>query len=411
MDFLSFLKKECWDGSMIWFWESCPDEEMTTTTTTNTVPEETTTTTTTQPINEEDDAIKDAQVLTFSKIGSETLIQNGTFVRPSACMTASGLLRIGVEGPNMQSVYLIRQKTNGSFESFIAAQSSKVPGSQNINASRVYVPSCTTSPVATSIAWRSGIKEWGTQYGPGLCVTKEGQAVGSAQFKGKDLGKYAVRCDMKDDNNVVMFVRYGNWKTYDVRNSQNSPVTGSGNLNVGDGGEKIAFMIDAGDTWHAATGGSSKTGSTYINTNLSQKLVWADFKTYPAMGDDIAGYPGLCAWNGNKAIVSHAFNGKIYINIIKKGIIKYSIKNLPILSGATMQDRFPTQYCKFGSRMIATWVENSIIYIADVEQKIIGKANKFVIAQGSYPTITTFNNELYIVYVRNGLKLQKVAVA
>ena len=90
-------------------------------------------------------------------------------------------------------------------------------------------------------------------------------------------------------------------------------------MSPGRSGEKIIFRIapqkNLPGIWQAAMGGASKEDSSYINSTMSNNVVWANYNTYPRQGDDMSYVDLGIDWNNPKtAYIVGSYKG-VVINI------------------------------------------------------------------------------------------------
>jgi hypothetical protein len=285
----------------------------------------------------------------------ESLIAQGSFVRPAISVADDGTVYVSAEGPGMGSVWLYTLKNN------------KWSGGQVVTASaatakRTYV----CSQLGDITSFRYGNKEGGKLHGPGTYRN------GKEEFHGYSTG--AARLAMSKSGPILMSKNgiYKNLKTGVI-----------GHYNAGQTGEKFDFAIE-GDTWATCHNGYSKEPSA-VSVN-GKRQTWADYKAYPDQGYDL-NYPTVLI-NSGVVWCAAVYGGQLRVQSVRKnGKLRWKANKLPSLGKATAQDRCPPRLTVLSGVVYAVYVKGGVIYKADIEKCLSGKSEPVRICIGSFPSV------------------------
>ena len=298
------------------------------------------------------------------------LIASGTFVRPAIYADPDGTIYVAAEGPKMASVWSFVRGSNGKWTG------SKVVTASKETALRTYV----ASVLPGVIAFRYGNKEAGKLHGVGTYRN------GKEQFEGFSTG--AARLALSLDGPICMS-KDGIWK--------NLKTGKIGNYNAGSTGEKFSLAI-SGKNWATCHNGCAKDPSS-VSIN-GQRQVWADYATYGKWyGIDMC-YPDVAFGPNGSVWCASILNGRIKIQQVVNGKLRWPATALGDLGEANVQDRCPPRLVTAQGRLWAFWVFKGSILRADVESVLVGKSKPVRICAGSMPAVCTdAAGALHIVYI------------
>lgn len=296
------------------------------------------------------------------------VIASGSFVRPAIASDGQALY-VAAEGPGMASVHYWTGKA-GKWQGGLV-----VTASRN-TAERTYV----VDVLPGIVSFRYGKKEAGKLHGPGLYRN------GREEFPNLTTG--AARLAMSKDGPILMS-KNGAWL--------NLSTVHRGQYNSGSTGEKFAFVI-SGDTWATCMNGWSNDHSS-VSIN-GKRQVWADYATYgKSYGNDLC-YPDLCLDVNGTAYMTAVLAGRLRIQVLEAGKLRFPLTALFDAGPATMEDRCPPRIVATAKTVHAFFVLKGSIYRLDVKQALKGKAKPVLVCAGSQPDVCAGPDEsLHMVYV------------
>jgi len=306
--------------------------------------------------------------------------------RPSIVALANGRVVIAFDRA-MKSIGTASETPGGGFQVKTLATSSKTPGPDLFNASRLYVTSLASDGTGWVCAWRCGIKEWGSESVYGPAVADQVTAVSMAFCKGAARIAY-------DPVKRIYAILSKDGACLEIDN--NLKRLGRADMALGSSGEKLAFAIGPDGRRHAVMSGYSKQGSSYIVSG-GKRVEWAAYRAYPDMSPD-ENYPGIGLYNRNKAIVGAVYGGWLRYNVIKGGVPVHDPANLPSLGAATKGDRMGPSFCRARWGMRAFWQVGQSVFMGSP-----GKASQ-AICEGSNPAATwnAARGCITLAYIRAG---------
>ena len=237
-------------------------------------------------------------------------------------------------------------------------------------------------------------------------------------------------------NRASTMIQTGPFKTYQFNPAGGTfSDVGGGRLNLGNGGEKVAFRIShandtSANTWHGCT------EQFYVNSKLGASLTWANWNSYPSMWDDGC-YPGLGTDNKNSDVAYMAADYKmsgyppygIYINIYNPEVGSgMAFGHDPLLvdpNGTSGLRRYPPRWApaKDGGAWLCWTRYNNIMlrYIpADLKRDYAGQpyaeslakcGPEITVGPGTRGAIATDpDGNIHLIYVNNGMQYRKVMV-
>jgi hypothetical protein len=237
-------------------------------------------------------------------------------------------------------------------------------------------------------------------------------------------------------NRASTMIQTGPFKTYQFNPTGGTfSDVGGGRLNLGNGGEKVAFRIShantaSANTWHGCT------EQFYVNSKLGASLIWANWKSYPSMWDDGC-YPGLGTDSENSDVAYMAADYKmagyppygIYINIYNPEVSSgMAFGHDPLLvdpNGTSGLRRYPPRWApaKDGGAWLCWTRYNNIMlrYIpADLKRDYAGQpyaeslakcGPEITVGPGTRGAIATDpDGNIHLIYVNNGMQYRKIIV-
>ena len=292
--------------------------------------------------------------------------------RPAIAMNAAGQARIAVDTGDMKQVHFIAQ-TGGGFVSRLIAQSVKGgSGGNQVNASRVYVPTVACVDNAAVVAWRCGIKEWGSEsiYGPGFCVCPENGEPGP--FISKAFTKGAVRIARYDASQVDALSKDGARMRYRIRGTALEEAGGD-KVDLGLSGEKLAYTRQ-GEAWAAGMGGCASFDDSSVCSSSwgSGRRVWCSCDRYTEQGDDTR-YVGIGMTPSGTVYLAAQLCDQVLVNRVSVGgSVKFKIGNLPAIGACPTMDRHAVQLVPLRGRMAAVWGAGGSVVGVDVMAALRG---------------------------------------
>lgn len=349
-------------------------------------------------------------------VGPEEVCGSVIGMRPSIAVDSSLQPHIITDIGSSSSLY-IYHRINGQWSEELFAKGT--PGGQ-YNASRLYMPHIEIdSKDRAWISCKFGCKEWGTMLGQGLWLVGNLKSnpnliwfrwvTSSETHKGNG----NVSIDPFEPDHGVVLATKGRW----VKINDNRTLVASGNLNSGDSGEKIRFLISprAGQVgvWHTVMGGYVKQSSSYQNSLRSPAIpvVWASYSAYPEQESDFK-HPGLGIDLANPAAcyMGVYYNPGLVINIWTgngpyNGMI-FDPNNLPVVDpAATRVDRFGPQFTPVvGGGAFVAWSRGGRVKLRYID--LTGAMGpELDICAGKNPSMCTDRNgNIHLAYINNGMR-------
>lgn len=407
MSVLNLFKKTCWDGSNIWFYESCPPV------TPVEPPPIIEPPITNPPATNLPDAIETA--FTGFNIGQQEFCGQFSGTRPSVAVAPNGEIYMIVDQGTSSALWYFT-KISGIWKSGLFAKGTK--GGQ-YDASRLYMPHIEIDKKGRAwVSTKFGCKEYGKMLGQGLWMIENANTFEPKMFRWvkereTHKGNGNVMLDLTDVDNAWMVATQGKMAYFDKFGN----LLKLASLGLGDSGEKVRGLISrTSSIKHAVMGGFSGQSSSYTNSNRTGKaIVWADYKTYPEQGNDMA-HPGIgIDWvDPNRSYISADYNG-IVINVWNGSAFTYPTNSLKVLDskgnmGAGV-DRFGPQWTpKVGGGAFVTWCNGRRIKIAHVKKN--GKVPTIMdICDGASPSMCTGEDgTIHLVYNLSGMKYRKLTI-
>ena len=267
---------------------------------------------------------------------------------------------------------------------------------------------------AAVVAFRVGIKEWGSEaiYGPGFVVCPEGAEPGP--FVSKAFTKGAVRVARVDGSQVDALSKDGARMRYRIRGTALEE-SGGDKVDLGLSGEKLAYVRDGdGDAWAAAMGGcaSKDDSSVCASTWAGRRVTWADCDVYLEQGDDTR-YVGIGMTPTGTVYLAAQLGGQVRINRVSPaGAVKYPPGNLPAIGACPTMDRHAVALVAQRGRMAAVWAVGGSVVAVDVMAALRGVQTPSRLCAGNLAAAVACPGGMALAVTDNGggVRLVKVKV-
>lgn len=349
-------------------------------------------------------------------VGPEVVASSVTGLsRPSIALDSLGAPHVVADRGNPQ-VYILHE-LGGVWREELFAE-----WTEEIDASRVYLPHIEID--AADRAWVSawlGVKDGGTMAGQGVWLITDVSGAPDSRFlglanSGTKNGNLAL--DPFEPGIAVVMARSGHWQVWDE-----AGYTGeSGQLDVGDSGEKLRFRIrpreGQGGVWHAVMSGYSLEDSKYRNSEMGERVAWALHSTYDNMGEDML-HPGLGldGVDPGVAYMAIAYEPGVVVNVWDGETMVFDPAALPVIDPSPAQhgsglERFGPQWAPapgHGSFMCWTGGDGWVRVLHVRPDGLVG--DPVDVAQGTSCAMTTDRDgHLHMVYVADTLRYRLIQV-
>ncbi len=335
--------------------------------------------------------------------------------RPSIALDSLGAPHVVADRGNPQ-VYVLHE-LGGVWREELFAE-----WTEEIDASRVYLPHIEID--ASDRAWVSawlGIKDGGTMAGQGIWLITDVSGAPAPRFlglanSGTKNGNLAL--DPFEPGVAVVMARSGHWQVWDEAGYTDE----SGQLDVGDSGEKLRFRIrpreDQPGVWHAVMSGYSLEDSKYRSSEMGERVAWALHSTYDNMGEDML-HPGLGldGVDPRVAYMAIAYEPGVVLNVWNGDALVFDPASLPVIDPAPAQhgsgtERFGPQWTPargHGAFMCWTGGDGWVRIVHVLPDGQVGQPVD--VAQGTTCAMTTDRDgHVHMVYVADTLRYRVIRV-
>ncbi|MCX7591301.1 MAG: hypothetical protein N2255_06700 [Kiritimatiellae bacterium] len=347
-------------------------------------------------------------------VGPEEVCGTTIGVRPSIAVDSALQPHIITDIGSATELY-VYHKINGQWSESLFAKSTR--GGQ-YNASRLYMPHIEID--SRDRAWISckfGCKEFGTMLGQGLWllgnVRTNPNLIWFRWVRADEThkGNGNVALDPFEPNNGVVLATKGIW----IKVDDNAQRIASGNLNSGDSGEKIRFLVSprAGQVgvWHTVMGGYVRQSSAYQNSlrNRATPVTWAEYGAYREMESDFR-HPGIGIDLANPEIcyMGAYYNPGLVINIWTgngpyNGML-FDPWNLPVVDPAASRvERFGPQWTPVpGGGAFVAWSRGGRVKMRYIASNGTMGPELDICAGKNPSACTDRNGNIHLVYINGG---------
>ena len=217
---------------------------------------------------------------------------------------------------------------------------------------------------------------------------------------------------------AVMMGRDGAWQRVDTAGQ----VLDSGQMYIGQSGEKLRFLISPRDgqegVWHGVTSGWTEYFSAYRSSLMDDPAIWATYDAYPEQGDDVRHMSlGVDGVDPEVAYIAVGYDPGVVINVWDGQAMIFDPSDLPVLESSPAQhgngtDRFGPQWAPAGGGGAYLCYTSSDGWVKLRHVEPDGEIGQpLAITEGGNCALATdADGHIHLAYVHGGMRYRRLHV-